>query len=362
MFKARREPPEREPAGRRPDRKALRQGTLERRCDFHLGEAIRASLTDSHDKAATHSGRALAISRELYAVAPKSARHRPGLAAALANHARYGGILRAITLLTESAGHYAALADADPETYEVLRIDVLSRVALAAELSGNTGDAIGLLREVIRMYEKAPAADPAQRDLSLAAAHFHLGRCLLKADVEVGPEVGPEGGPEGGAEAGGLAEIEAGLDLAEQAVELLRITGGEIPGWDGLTGDDPVGNPGGDSVGNPVGWLSRAPRPVQAVVPDWLAAATRAMTLHSAAGRWGQAARAARAAVQLSAGLAALGGDAQRQAHEALLARVNTIWERGNAVDCRRIGSNEANRTSCAVPAVYSSADPSASA
>jgi tetratricopeptide (TPR) repeat protein len=311
MFKARREPPESKPAVRRPDRKALRQGTLERRYDFHLGEAIRASLTDSHDKAATHSERALAISRELYAAAPEPARHRPGLAAALANHARYGGIPHAIALLTESAGHYAALADADPEAYEVLRIDVLSRVALAAELSGNTGDAISLLREVIRMYEKAPAADPAQRDLSLAAAHFQLGRCLLAADVEADPK--------GGAEADGLAEVEVGLDLAEQAAELLRITGAETPDWGGLTGDAPVGNP--------AGWLSHAPRSVQAVVQDWLAAATRAMTLHSAAGRWGQAGRAARAAVRVSAGLAALGGDAQRQAHEALLARADTIWE-----------------------------------
>jgi tetratricopeptide (TPR) repeat protein len=286
----------------------MRQGTLERRYDFHLGEAIRASLTDSHDKAATHSERALAISRELYAVTPEPARHRPGLAAALANHARYGGILHAITLLTESAGHYAALADADPEAYEVLRIDVLTRVALAAELSGNTGDAISLLREVIRMYEKAPAADPAQRDLSLAGAHFYLGRCLLK--------VGAEADLKASAEADGLAEIDAGLDLAEQAAEPLWITDGGAVGWDDLGGDDPGG------------WLSRAPRPVQASVPDWLAAATRAMTLHSAAGRWGQAARAARVAVRVSAGLAALGGDAQRQAHETLLARANTVWER----------------------------------
>lgn len=285
----------------------MRQGTLERRYDFHLGEAIRALLTDSHDKAATHSERALAISRELYAATPEPARHRPGLAAALANHARYGGIRHAITLLTESAGHYAALADADPEAYEVLRIDVLARIALAADASGNTGDAISLLREVIRMYEKAPAADPAQRDLSLAAAHFHLGRCLLK--VGAGADIKAE------AEADGLAETDAGLDLAEQAIELLRIT-------DGGTRD--LDDPDGDHAG----WLSRAPRPVQAVVPDWLAAATRAMVLHSAAGRWGQAARAARAAVRMSAGLAALGGDAQRQAHEALLARASTIWER----------------------------------
>jgi tetratricopeptide (TPR) repeat protein len=285
----------------------MRQGTLERRYDFHLGEAIRASLTDSHDKAATHSERALAISRELYAATPETARHRPGLAAALVNHARYGGIRHAITLLTESAGHYAALADADPEAYEVLRIDVLARVALAADASGNTGDAISLLHEVIRMYEKAPAADPAQRDLSLAGAHFHLGRCLLK--------IGAETDLKAGAEANGLAEIDAGLDLAEQAIELLRITYGGVPDLDG------------PADGSPAGWLSRAPRPVQAAVPDWLAAATRAMTLHSAAGRWGQAARAARAAVRVSSGLAALGGDAQRQAHEALLARADTVWK-----------------------------------
>jgi hypothetical protein len=50
-----------------PDRKALRQSTLERRYDFHLGEAIRATLQGSHDKAAGHSGQALLISRELYA-------------------------------------------------------------------------------------------------------------------------------------------------------------------------------------------------------------------------------------------------------------------------------------------------------
>jgi tetratricopeptide (TPR) repeat protein len=272
----------------------MRQGTLERRCDFHLGEAIRASLTDSHDKAATHSERALAISRELYAATPEPARHRSGLAAALANHARYGGAEHAITLLTESAGLYAALADADPEAYEVLRIDVLARIALAAELSGSTSDAIGLLREVIRMYENAPAADPAQRDLSMAAAHFHLGRCLLKAAAEADLKAG--------AEADGLAEIDVGLDLAEQVV-------------------------GPHPVGDPAGWLSRAPRPVQAVVLDWLAAATRAMTLHSAARRWERAARAARAAVRVSAGLAALGGDTQRQAHDALLARANAVWE-----------------------------------
>jgi hypothetical protein len=93
-------------------------------------------------------------------------------------------------------------------------------------------------------------------------------------------------------------------------------------------GDPDRDGPGGD---DPARWLSRAPRPVQAIIPDWLAAATRSMTLHSAAGRWEQAARAARAAIRVSAGLAALGGDAQRQAHEALLARASMVWEREEA-------------------------------
>jgi tetratricopeptide (TPR) repeat protein len=267
----------------------MRLGTLERRYDFHLGEAIRASLTESSEKAATHSARALSISRELYAGTSDPVRHRPGLAAALVNHSRHGGVLHAIALLTESAGHYAALADADPDAYEVPRIEVLTRVALAADTAGSTGEAISLLREVIRMYQAAPAADPARRDLGLAGARFHLGRCLLKT----------------GAEADGLAETDAGLDLAEQAV-------------------------GGEACLSP-GWLDRAPRLVQAAVPDWLAAAVLAMTLHAAAGEWDRAARAARAAVRVSAGLAALGGDAQRHAHEALLARAKVVLAREEA-------------------------------
>ena len=91
----------------------LRHSTLERRYDFHLSEAIRAALQGSHDKAAGHSGQALLISRELYAAATDPARHQPGLAAALCAHARYGGSTwQAIEMLTESAGHYAALAEA----------------------------------------------------------------------------------------------------------------------------------------------------------------------------------------------------------------------------------------------------------
>ena len=53
-------------------REALRQSTLERRYDFHLGEAFRAALQGSHDKAAGHSERALLISRELCADATKA--------------------------------------------------------------------------------------------------------------------------------------------------------------------------------------------------------------------------------------------------------------------------------------------------
>jgi len=101
-------------------RKALRQSTLERRYDFHLGEAIRATLQGSHDKAAGHSGQALLISRELYADMADPARHKPELAAALCAHARYGGgAWQAIAMLAESAGHYAALAEDDPAAYEV---------------------------------------------------------------------------------------------------------------------------------------------------------------------------------------------------------------------------------------------------
>src|SRR6202000_1754698 len=173
-------------AGTASGRQALRQSTLERRYDFHLGEAIRAALQGSHDKAAGHSGQALLISRELCADAADPARHQPELAAALCAHARYGGgAWQAIAMLTESAGHYAVLAEADPAAYEVPRIDVLTRIALAADTAGSTKDAIGLLHEVVGMYLKAPAADQEERDLGLARARFHLGDCLLKTGMAV---------------------------------------------------------------------------------------------------------------------------------------------------------------------------------
>ena len=282
MFMARHRPQERKVS----EREALRLGTLERRYDFHLGEAIRAALQGSHDKAATHSGTALSISRELYAGASDPARHQADLAAALCNHARYGGVLHALALLTESAGHYAALAEADPAAYEVPRIDVLTRVALAADTSGNTPGAVSLLREVVRMYQQAPAANPAERDLGLARARCHLGRCLLKT----------------GAVAGGLAEIDAGLALAEEAAARLGIR---------LCGP---------------GWLGLAPRYLQLAAPDWVAAAVRAMTLHAAAGEWESAAAAADVAVRISGGLADLGGDTLREAHADIRARADVIW------------------------------------
>src|SRR5437660_492938 len=60
-------------SGGKPDR----VDTLKRRYDFHLGEAIRAGLQGSHDKAAGHSGRALLISRKLCADAADPGLHVP---------------------------------------------------------------------------------------------------------------------------------------------------------------------------------------------------------------------------------------------------------------------------------------------
>src|SRR6202046_4017649 len=195
-------------------RQALWVNTLERRYDFHLGEAIRAAIEGSHDKATKHSGTALSISRELYAGAPDPARHQPELAAALCTHARYRAGWQAIAMLAEAAGAYAELAEADPAVYEVARIDVLTRVALASDEAGSTAAAIGLLREVIGMYLKAPAADPDERDIGLARARFQLGRCLLSADQH----------------SDGLAEIDTGLELAGEVLDRLG-TAAEAPGW-----------------------------------------------------------------------------------------------------------------------------------
>jgi hypothetical protein len=271
MFKARLKPSE--------------LGTLERRYEFHLGEAIRAALAGDNEKAAGHSGTALSLSRDLYTAAREPARHRPGLAVALASHARYQRTLESMALLTESAGHYAALAAGDPAAYEVDRIDVLVRVALTVEAAGNPADAIRLLREVVRMHRHAPSASPGARDAALARAYFHLGRCLLR----------------NGAASEGLAYTDAGLDVADALPASSR---------------------------RDAGWLSAAPRPVQVLAPDWVAAAARAMALHAAAGRWPAAAMAATAAARVSGGLAAIGGDERREAHVAIIARARAIWAR----------------------------------
>jgi hypothetical protein len=267
-------------------RQSTRRNTLRRRYDFHLGEAFRAALEGSHDKAAGHSGRALLLSRELGADAADPARPQPELAAALSAHAPYGASTEeAIAMLTESVGYYAALAESDPAAYEVPRIDVLTQIAVAAEAAGGGPGAVGLLREVTGLYLKAPAADSEERDLSLARARFHLGRCLLAA----------------GSEAEGLAETDAGLELAADVLGRL-----------GLPAES-------------ARWLAAAPRYLQLAGPDWAAAAVRSMSRHSAEGRWPQAATAARAALTMSGALAGLGGDTLRDAHAAISARAEAI-------------------------------------
>ena len=302
MFKARLKPSE--------------QGTLERRYEFHVAEAVRATLLGDDEKAEGHSARALEISRQLYASTRDSSRHRPDLAAALAGHARYQRVLESVELLTQSAGHYAALAAADPPRYEVDRIDVLVRVALAADATGNTRDAIRLLREVVAMYQRAPAADLAAREAGLASACFHLGRCLLAA----------------GHPAEGLAVTDTGLVTAEAA---LAVSAPAAAGHQGLQAvrangfalscchAEARGAPGPD-----LGWLSVAPRPVQVLAPDWACAAARSMALHAAAGQWSAAAFAAAAAVRVTGGLAALGSEECRNAHAVILAQARTIWTR----------------------------------
>jgi tetratricopeptide (TPR) repeat protein len=270
-------------------RQALWVNTLQRRYDFHLGEAIRAAIEGSHDKATKHSGTALSISRELYAGAPDPARHQPELAAALCTHARYRAGWQAIAMLAESAGHYAELAEAEPSVYEVARIDVLTRVALASDEAGSTAAAVGLLREVIGMYLKAPAADPEERDIGVARARFHLGRCLLAT----------------GQTGDGLAETDTGLELAAEVLDRLALATAEP------------------------GWLDSAPRYLQLAAPDWSAAAVRSMTGHADGGRWQRAAISARAAVLISGGLAGLGGETLRDAHATITARAEAIFRGG---------------------------------
>ena len=300
MFKARLKPSE--------------QGTLERRYEFHAAEAVRSGLLGDHEKAAGHSATALEISRQLYATAREPARHRPELAAALAGHARYQGALESVALLTESAGHYAVLAAADPRRYEVDRIDVLVRIALAADAAGNTNDAIRLLREVIVMYRHAPATDLVAREAGLARACFHLGRCLLAV----------------GHAAEGLAITDAGLAAAEAALAVSLQPAADQAALEGrqANGENGLAWSCSRTESHDPGWLSAAPRPVQVLAPDWACAATRAMALHAAAGQWPAAGLAAAAAVRVTGGLAALGSEECRNAHEVILGQARAIWTR----------------------------------
>ena len=286
MFMARRRRSARGTSIPSGSRDVLWLNTQQRRYAFHLGEAIRAAIQGSHDKATKHSQTALSISRELYAGAADPARHRPELAAALCAHARYGRGWQGIAMLAESAGHYTELAEADPAAYEVARIDVVTRVALASDESGNTRAAISLLREVIGMYLKAPAADPDERDIGVARARFHLGRCLLAT----------------GQPGDGLAETDSGLELAAEVLDRLAL-----------------------AVSDP-GWLDVAPRYLQLAAPDWAAAAVRSMAAHAEAGGWQRAAISAEAAVLISGGLAGLGGETLRDAHAAITARAAEIF------------------------------------
>lgn len=80
------------------------------------------------------------------------------------------------------------------------------------------------------------------------------------------------------------------------------------------------------TCGKPSGPRSRAS--LQSAAPDWATAAVRAMALHATGGRWDRAARAARIAVRMSGGIAALGGDAAREAHAAVVARAAVIEAR----------------------------------
>jgi tetratricopeptide (TPR) repeat protein len=289
------------------------QQTLRRRYDFHIGEAARASVAGSFDKAAAHSQTALSIGRELFR---SGSDYRPELAAALACHAAssaaYGRIGDALSLLTESAGHYAILAAADPEAHEVRRLDVLTRVALASDVAGHTEGAITLLREVIAMYGSAPATIEAERYFGRARARFHLGRCLLKS----------------GERDTALAALDAGLADAERAWARLPVS---------CISDAAPGFPqAGEAESTAASWLAAAPRFVQLAAPDWAAAAVRAMGLHAAARHWASAARAARIAVRLSAGLAAVGGDGQQERYAAMRARADDIWARARQEQFQR--------------------------
>ena len=251
-----------------PDRKALHRSTLERRYDFHLGEAIRATLQGSHDKAAGHSGQALLISRELYADTADPARHKPELAAALCAHASTAAARGRPSPCSRSPPGNAALAEDDPAAYEVPRIDVLTRIALASDAAGSTPDAVALLREVVGMYLKAPAADTEE---CLSAwperASTSAASCSRWGWTRTGSPISRPA-------LSSRPTCSTGSRLRVRCPRLAR-RGPPLP---------PAGRA---RLGGRRG---------------------RVMTLHAAAARWQQAATAARAAVAFSAGLPSWAG------------------------------------------------------
>jgi tetratricopeptide (TPR) repeat protein len=267
--------------------------TLEQDYDRHLQDSMTAALQGLNTDAARHSAAALAVSRQLFAGSSDPARHRPVLASALYSHAgslrRIGRDTEALDLLAEAGQHYESLAEADPARFQVRAIDVVVRMGLALRAIGDVAAAAQQFDAAIEAYRQAATADTVERDLGLARAHFHLGRCLL----ELSPGTGD-----------GLEEIDAGLFVAERVRQ-----------EQGITAKD-------------VSWLVLAPLSFQLIATDWIAAAVCAMELHDAAGRFDIAADAANIAVRVSAGLTATGGPGRAELYQAVLARAQTIWQR----------------------------------
>src|SRR5262249_5199037 len=160
---------------------------------------------------------------------------------------------------------------------------------------------------------QAPVTDPVARAAGLARACFQLGRCLSQAERPTES----------------LAYTDEGLRVANLALRQLlrgsRLASGHVDEMSELRALSGLSQSAISSCSRAddrdQGWLSRAPRPVQLLAPDWITAATRAMTVHAAAGRWTPAATAACAAVRVSGALAALGGEDRREAHVAILSR-----------------------------------------
>jgi tetratricopeptide (TPR) repeat protein len=268
------------------------QRRLEREYDQASRQAIAASMRGDLATAAMHSDLALDASRQLYGEAPDPHRHRPALAAALYNHAghlrRAGKNTEALRLLTESAEHYRQLAIQDPAEYQVRSIDVAVRTGLTLRSTGDEAGAAARFREAVEAYSRAPATDPVERDLGLARAHFHLGRSLLV--LATSQEA--------------LGEIDKGLFIVERVRQEAGVR--EVTDYS---------------------WLGNAPQSFRLIAPDWIAAATCAMELHNAAGRFSVAADAGNIAVRVSAGMAALGGASYAALYQAVLAKAQIIWQ-----------------------------------